>query len=45
MKVSEETVKTHVASILGKLQLSHRMQAVVYALKSGLVALDDIELP
>jgi NarL family two-component system response regulator LiaR len=43
--VSEETVKTHVASIFGKLQLSHRAQAVVYALKSGLVTLDEIELP
>jgi two-component system, NarL family, response regulator LiaR len=43
--VSEETIKTHVGSILSKLQLSHRTQAAIYALKRGLVALEDVELP
>lgn len=33
--VSEETVKTHVASILRKLNLAHRTQAAVYALRNG----------
>jgi NarL family two-component system response regulator LiaR len=42
--ISEETVKTHVGNILGKLHLSHRMQAVLYALKRGLVSLDDIDV-
>jgi signal transduction histidine kinase/DNA-binding CsgD family transcriptional regulator len=42
--VSEETVKTHVGNILSKLQLSHRTQAVIYALKRGLVSLDDLEI-
>ena len=42
--IGEETVKTHVGNILGKLQLSHRTQAVLYALKRGLVSLDDLEL-
>jgi len=44
MSVSPETVKTHVGNILAKLHLSHRTQAVIYALKSGIISLDDIEL-
>ncbi|MFP5284191.1 MAG: response regulator, partial [Thermoanaerobaculia bacterium] len=44
LHVSEETVKTHVGNILSKLQLSHRTQAVIYALKQGLVSIDDIDL-
>jgi len=39
-----ETVKTHVGNILAKLHLAHRTQAVIHALKQGLIALDDIEL-
>ena len=35
--LSEATVKTHVARILGKLQLRDRMQAVVVAYETGLV--------
>lgn len=44
MIVSPETIKTHVGNILTKLQLAHRSQAVIYALKQGLISLDDIEL-
>jgi len=40
--VGEETVKTHVGNILAKLQLAHRSQAIVYALKQGLVSLDEL---
>ncbi|HEX9038809.1 MAG TPA: response regulator transcription factor [Ktedonobacterales bacterium] len=40
--VSDETVKTHVGNILSKLQLAHRAQAIIYALKNGLVTLDEI---
>jgi NarL family two-component system response regulator LiaR len=40
--VSEETVKTHVGNILAKLQLEHRTQAVIYAVKQGLVSLDEL---
>ena len=42
--VSEETVKTHVGNILTKLHLAHRTQAVIHALKQGLISLDEIEL-
>ncbi len=37
LSVSEETVKTHVASILRKLGLAHRTQAAIYALRHGWV--------
>jgi two-component system, NarL family, response regulator LiaR len=37
LSISEKTVKTHVSSILGKLGLSDRTQAALYAVRSGLV--------
>ena len=40
--VTERTVCTHVSNILGKLHLASRTQAALYALKEGLVSLDDI---
>ncbi|MCA9836346.1 MAG: response regulator transcription factor [Trueperaceae bacterium] len=40
MDVSEVTVKTHVSSILSKLNLSSRTQAALFALKEGLVGLE-----
>lgn len=43
MSVSAETVKTHVANILAKFGLAHRMQAVIYALKQGLITLDELD--
>lgn len=40
MQVSEVTVKTHVSSILSKLNLSSRTQAALFAIKEGLVGLE-----
>lgn len=42
LNVSEETVKTHVANVLSKLQVENRAQAAVQALKRGLVSIDDL---
>ncbi len=35
--ISEKTVKTHVSNLLGKLNLEHRTQLAVYAIKNNLV--------
>ena len=35
--ISPKTVKNHIASILAKLQMENRIQAAVYAVKTGLV--------
>jgi len=43
LSVSEETVKTHVTHLLAKLNVDNRAQAIVQALKRGLVALDELE--
>ncbi len=41
--ISEETVKSHVAKVLAKLQVENRAQAIVQALKRGLVSLDELQ--
>lgn len=41
--ISEETVKTHVARVLAKLQVENRTQAIVQALKRGLVSLEELK--
>jgi DNA-binding NarL/FixJ family response regulator len=37
LRVGEETVKTHVSNILGKLQAASRTQAALHAIRTGLV--------
>jgi NarL family two-component system response regulator LiaR len=37
----EATVRTHVSNILGKLHLANRVQATLYALRSGITTLQD----
>ena len=39
--IGEETVKTHISNILAKLHLADRTQAAIYALRQGLVPLDE----
>ena len=39
--ISEPTVRTHVSSILMKLQLPNRTQAALFAVREGLVALEE----
>lgn len=39
--ISVATVRAHVSSILGKLQLARRTQAALYALREGLASLDE----
>ncbi len=40
--IGEETVKTHVAKLLAKLQAEDRAQAIVHALKRGVVSLEEL---
>jgi len=40
--IQEQTVKTHVSNILGKLQLQSRTQAALYAVERGLVSASDL---
>lgn len=42
LHIGEETVKTHVAKVLAKLQVENRAQAIVQALKRKLVRLEDL---
>jgi DNA-binding NarL/FixJ family response regulator len=42
--ITEKTVKTHVSNILSKLGLPSRTRAALYALKTGLVSLEEADL-
>jgi NarL family two-component system response regulator LiaR len=43
LAISEATVRTHMSNILAKLNVDSRTQAVLYALREGLVPLHDTE--
>ncbi len=43
LEIGEETVKTHVGHVLSRLQVENRAQAIVQALKRGLVTLEELE--
>jgi DNA-binding NarL/FixJ family response regulator len=43
LKISDQTVKNHITSILRKLAVNDRTQAVVYALRRGWIKLSDEE--
>jgi NarL family two-component system response regulator LiaR len=43
LDIGDETVKTHVGRVLAKLQVENRAQAIVQALKQGLVTIDEID--
>jgi DNA-binding NarL/FixJ family response regulator len=42
LDIGEVTVRTHIASVLDKLNLRDRTQVVIYALKRGLIHVDDL---
>ncbi len=43
--LQDATVRTHVSNILSKLQLANRVQATLYALKTGLTSLEESHIP
>jgi NarL family two-component system response regulator LiaR len=42
LAIGDETVKTHVGNVFSKLEVENRAQAVVQALKRGLVSLEEL---
>ena len=45
LSISEETVKSHVSSVLAKLQLTDRTQAAIFGLQARLVPLEQALVP
>ena len=43
LRISEKTVKNHVSNIFKKIEVSDRTQAAIYAIKTGLVELSEME--
>jgi DNA-binding NarL/FixJ family response regulator len=43
LDIGEETVKTHVAHVLGKLRAENRAQAIVQALKRGILSVEELD--
>ena len=42
LKISDQTVKNHITSILRKLAVNDRTQAVVYALRRGWIKMQEL---
>jgi NarL family two-component system response regulator LiaR len=42
LTISEATVRTHIANVLSKLNLRDRAHVTIYALKRGLISLDEV---
>jgi DNA-binding NarL/FixJ family response regulator len=42
LHIGEATVRTHVASVLDKLGLRDRTQIIIYALKRGLIRIENL---
>lgn len=42
LSVSEATIRTHIANVLDKLMLRDRTQVIIYALKRGLIRVEDL---
>ena len=40
LKISDQTIKNHIASIMRKLNANARTEAVILALKQGIISLD-----
>jgi DNA-binding NarL/FixJ family response regulator len=43
LEIGDETVKTHVGNVFAKLEVENRAQAVVQALKRGVVSLEELK--
>ena len=43
LSIGEETVKTHAGNVFSKLEVENRAQAIVQALKRGLVSLEELD--
>ena len=43
LQISEATVRSHIANVMNKLNLRDRAHATVFALKRGIVSLDDVD--
>jgi DNA-binding NarL/FixJ family response regulator len=43
--VSKSTVANHIQNVMIKLNMHQRIQLALYAVKAGLISLDEIELP
>lgn len=43
LSISEKTVRNHISNIYNKLHIYDRTQAVLYAIREGLIEVEDVE--